>query len=288
MLIVNNAEWTILRNYKIILVYIDPIMLTRNKHTTERAMGTKTENSKLSCSAPDEKRLPIKTDEIRCSNAGETTNEEKLTLILNKLNDVCVDIQGIKISMNKIEDRISNLTERMDNIAQTVEQHSKDILLTNFAIDALEQYTRRNNLRFFGLEELPSENVDNIIIQLIKDKLNIDLNIIDIERAHRIGKKTATKTRPVIVKFASYRTRALVFHARKALKGLKIFIQEDLTKYRHDLMKRATGIFGYGKAWSRDGRIFWIEANETGEAKCTREISELEAYLRRVEAQKIR
>lgn len=103
--------------------------------------------------------------------------------------------------MANIEKRISSVTERVEGISQVVEQNSKDILLTNHSVDALEQYARRNNLRIFGLEETQSEDVDGMVLRLINEKLNININNEGIERTHRIGKKTATYMRPVIIKF---------------------------------------------------------------------------------------
>lgn len=253
-------------------------MLTRNKNSVEKTTGT----TKFNCPAIDEKQLSVKTNEIKSSSVN-TTSEENLVLILNKLSAVSDDMQGIKTSIDRIEGRISSVVEKLEGITQVVEQHTKDILLTNFSVDSLEQYTRRNNLRFFGLKETDSENVDDIIMQLIQEKLNININLVDIERAHRIGKKSATNVRPVIVKFSSYRMRELVLRARRSLKGSKIFVHEDLTKYRHDLLMRAARIFGKGKVWSRDGRIFWLEQRENGETRCTRELAEMEEFLRRVE-----
>lgn len=262
-------------------------MLTRNKNATEKVSGTKTESAKLSCSSSvfEENKPSIKTGEIIVNEV--IKGEDKLTLILSKLNDVCTDIHGIRTSIDNIEQRISKVTYKVENMERVVNQHTNDILMTNFTIDTLEQYARRNNLRFFGLAEKPSENIDNIILQVIKEKMNIDINIHDIERAHRIGKKTASNTRPIIVKFVSYRTRATVFQARRLLKGQKIYIQEDLTKYRHSLMLKATTVFGRERVWSRDGRIFWLEVRENGEmARCTKEIGQLEAYLKTLGVEK--
>lgn len=124
--------------------------------------------------------------------------------------------------------------------------------------DMLQQYTRRNNLRIYGIPEKQNENTDAIVINLLKEKLNIDLGIDRIERSHRIGNlKTG---RHIIVKFSSYRDRHRIFENRRKLKGTGIVISEDLTKTRLNILKSAQKKFNRENVWSLDGTI-WIKIN---------------------------
>ena len=60
-----------------------------------------------------------------------------------------------------------------------------------------------------------------------------------LDRVHRVGPKDPTgKPRPILVKFARYGDRAMVFRAKSKLKRMKVngnsvFINEDLTKNVH-------------------------------------------------------
>ena len=62
--------------------------------------------------------------------------------------------------------------------------------LNVFNVDALEQYSRRENLRIYGSPESKEKQDDgeNIVFELAKE-LNIELKNYDIQRAHRLGKK---------------------------------------------------------------------------------------------------
>ena len=54
-------------------------------------------------------------------------------------------------------------------------------------------------------------------MKLSRQELNEDALIADLDRTHRIGKKrkSGSKPRPVIVKFARYKIREKVFKSKK-------------------------------------------------------------------------
>jgi hypothetical protein len=64
-----------------------------------------------------------------------------------------------------------------------------------------------------------------------------------------------------MVKFTNYDARFRVYSNRSKLKALKhkIYINEDLTKRRHNLLKRLLELKKQkvvSNAWSNDGRLF--------------------------------
>ena len=123
-----------------------------------------------------------------------------------------------------------------------------------------EQYSRRNCLRITGLKETTGENTDDMIIKLANEKLNVELTLPEIDRSHRIGSKKPTKIRSIIVKFATYRSRAAVIKQRRRLKDSGIVLREDLTKQNRDLLKSATEHPLTTYAWTLDGKVFALFA----------------------------
>ncbi|KAH3815286.1 hypothetical protein DPMN_143808 [Dreissena polymorpha] len=61
--------------------------------------------------------------------------------------------------------------------------------ILNDALDASEQYRRRNSLRIFGIpeSEKSNESTDTIVMNLCKS-LGADVSIGEIDRSHRTGK----------------------------------------------------------------------------------------------------
>ena len=126
-------------------------------------------------------------------------------------------------------------------------------------MDQQEQYSRRNCLLFFGFDETPEEDTDEIILHLSNETLGVPLKKADLERTHRNGSKDKHSKkkipRPIIAKFKSYRDRQEVISKRRVLKGKGKSIQEGLTKANQELLKNARESEKVKAAWSRDGRI---------------------------------
>ena len=138
----------------------------------------------------------------------------------------------------------------------------------------MEQYTRRNSLRFYGIPENQSkgkqEDTDTVIQKVVQEKLGIKIEKADICRSHRIGGKPNSRDfpsnnnqpqprpRPIIVKFVSYNTRRRVFMNKRKLKGQKITIREDLTKANRDVLTSAIQKYGERNTWTMDGRIYFV------------------------------
>uniref|UniRef100_A0A8D9AYW8 Uncharacterized protein n=1 Tax=Cacopsylla melanoneura TaxID=428564 RepID=A0A8D9AYW8_9HEMI len=124
--------------------------------------------------------------------------------------------------------------------------------------DAAEAYSRRNCLLLFGLKEdaKNEEEVEKLVLQVFQSKLQLDIQMGDIDRAHRLGRvKDAGKPRPIIVKFVSYRARRLCFSNKSKLKGEQISIGESLTKKRLAILNKARDTYGVVNCWTSDGKI---------------------------------
>ena len=153
----------------------------------------------------------------------------------------------------------------------------KRVIALENDVDELEQYSRRNCLLIHGVKEDNKEEVEEKVKDVVNTKLELNLESRDFDRMHRLGKRTpasATKPRPIIVKFASYRQRSKVFSQKKHLKKFKtptanIVITENLTKKRYALLNKCRDEFGNRNAWSYDGRIFAITDDDETRAAFT-------------------
>ena len=117
--------------------------------------------------------------------------------------------------------------------------------LNIFHTDNLEQYSRRENIRIYGIPESNSHNnrVDGETSLLkIATALQIDLEPKNIQRVYRLGKRkysTSAKPRPIIARFISYKKRNQFLYSKSKLKENSEFnnayITEDLTTLRFKL-----------------------------------------------------
>ena len=54
-------------------------------------------------------------------------------------------------------------------------------------VDQQAQYSRRNCLLFHGVKEEKDEDTESIIINTVKEEMDIEIFPNDLDRSHRIG-----------------------------------------------------------------------------------------------------
>ena len=161
--------------------------------------------------------------------------------------------------------------EVMDKALKKIETynstHNSDpVLMANvrrltFENDRLEQYTRRENLRVFGVpvtaDERPHET-EQKAIEMMK-KTGVTITKDDIADCHRVG-RFHDGSRPIIVRFVNRRKRTEVMRNKKALRDKdeckKVYLNDDLTSLRARLLKYVKDLPKVDKAWTIGGRIF--------------------------------
>ena len=163
------------------------------------------------------------------------TNEMSIMELQNKLDSKTAEITLLKESISEE----SNKREKFEN-----------------QLNDLEQYTRSNSIRIFGVREQTDEHTDQIAIDLAREKLGFSLSNGDIDRSHRVYQKDPNKPKPIIVKLCSYNVKTQFMKNKKKLKGSGVSIQEDLTKTTVNLLRKTSDHQKVNTAWTTDGRVF--------------------------------
>ena len=208
--------------------------------------------------ALNDKSVQEKLQDVICTNL-----KQEITILNQKLVPVQRDQQ-----INQLENKVQSLENKCDD---------------------LEQYSRRNSLRITGIpEKVNDDDPCQKSLDLFESmQINPPIILQDIDRIHRVGPKMENKPRPILVKFSNYQARHRVYKARTKLrKGgrdpnrpwgiqtaanveaddqpvqpqqhLQVFINEDLTKNRANLLwkarnkKRAKRIYD---CWTYDGQV---------------------------------
>lgn len=161
-----------------------------------------------------------------------------------------------------IEEKIKPLVDGISAIEASLKDNVTKFADVDKRLDSLEQYSRRNNLRIYGLSEKNGENTDDLVLQLFNGKLNLNLSLRDVDRTHRVGRAVNGRDRPLLVKFVTYRDRFDVFRRKSQLKGTSIVIKEDLTSFRAKLYQEAAKKYGRNNVWSVDGKVIVSYENQ--------------------------
>ena len=180
--------------------------------------------------------------------------------------------QGLKESINFDGHEISDAVKNVSLDANALmNEHNKLAV----QIDDLEQYTRRTNIRIYGIPESTdaSEDIDALSTNFFSNELGIDLTPADISRSHRVGKR-GTKPRPIIVRLTKHNTKVQILRKRRQLKINKRphNIQEDLTLPRREILRSLKNIEEgiINKVWTADGVIFFLPSSHTSTIeRCT-------------------
>ena len=228
----------------------------------------------------DTDTILLKMTELLCDE--QILKKMKTTLFPHELSD----------KLDHLSAQVELLTKQLATKEQRITELEKKVATLEAQTDAVEQYSRRANLRFHGIPDSDGEDTDSLIITLINEQINVETRVqnTDIERSHRVGpkldKQGRRRVRPIIVRFAKERTRDVVYRARFRLKDVNakrpldnIFINEDLTSTLASLAAEARSIKKAGKiqdTWKYNGNI--LKKNARSDIIQVREFADLASY----------
>ncbi|CAG2223095.1 unnamed protein product [Mytilus edulis] len=162
-------------------------------------------------------------------------------------------------------------------------------------LDDMEQYSRRTCLKISGIPEPETatfdEDTDSKVLSVINKMIikhhDRKLSLRDIGRTHRIGERKKGRTRDIIIRFISYRDRALVYSNKKNLKMVndeqdnvkkRIYVNEALTLKRATLFRKARQLKHdklINSCWTHDGKILVrnLTKDETFQIKTEKDLT---------------
>lgn len=143
--------------------------------------------------------------------------EEALKEILDGQKNIQDRLEAIETKLKNVEECTAVIKQFHNKFSQ-LENSIK--ALENQMVD-LEDRSRRNNLIVFGLPEVVNETAEGLAKSVIEDlfQKTLDVTVCSIERMHRLGRKTAHRPRPVIMRFMDHREKLAVLINCPKLKG---------------------------------------------------------------------
>ena len=190
---------------------------------------------------------------------GEIKKLEKLDAIETTLKDLTSrlgnvestidkmreDARAVDSSIKRMDESLTHLNKEAEELRGTVEDKDKQIEYLHTQHLYLESYSRRENLKFFGIPESEasaSEGKDAVgTIDVLRDFLHDVLGFRDpkrnmeFQREHRFGKSVLGKPRPILARFLRYQDHETMLRARFELKDTEYVILQD---FLQEIMKR--------------------------------------------------
>ena len=194
----------------------------------------------------EEKVLNIVRNGISDTNARLDRLTQEISDNNIKLNDLSKETDDLKLSIETsqeiTDEKFKEINKKLNNDKQQHGNKIDELWQENEYLREklrdIEDRCRRDNLRIDGLQEVENETweqTEKILKGMIQEKLEIQ--DINIERAHRVGSTSNASPRIVVAKFSSFKGKQLVLSAAKKLKGENIYINEDFSKETMDIRK---------------------------------------------------
>ncbi|XP_022814837.1 uncharacterized protein LOC111358070 [Spodoptera litura] len=129
------------------------------------------------------------------------------------------------------------------------------------SMDNMQMRSRRKILLLHGVSESEpkEEDTTQVVVQVVKDRLKLDIKPSDIKRCHRMG-RVSQKARPILLKLHDVALRDNIWRGKTKCKGSGVTISEFLTKIRHNTFMAARERFGVNQCWTREGTIYVLDS----------------------------
>ena len=231
------------------------------------------------------------------SNQAKMEKDDFLQMLLENIGEI-LSTKGAQEAIKNatgetlkdLSDRQTNLEEKQGETDKAIGDLKRENSVLHSKIDSMEQASRNKTLRISGLDEAEHENTTDSVINMVKEKLKIEVKKKDIAACFRIGKLKAdqpenertpanpsSNSRPILLILENEAMKKDIYRARLRLnkKNNKdqaksfIFINEDLTSRRAQLSQQARGAVKRGdihSSWTLDGNIY-IKTSGTSPAK---------------------
>lgn len=171
---------------------------------------------------------------------------QELRKIRRDLDDqkIAIEKSGEKVTEkvtqninNILEDKFKLYNEKYEQLKEKCENQEKRLYF-------LEKQARKNNIVFFGIKDMETSysNLENLIVDFIKEHFSQELDRRDIQEVRRVGKK-GEKPRPIIVTFGSLGIKINLFKNKNVLNNTGYYIMEDfpqnILEKRKELQEQA-------------------------------------------------
>ena len=197
-----------------------------------------------------------------------TSIEETIEKVLERKLEEFIERKLEEFLERKLEEVLGNKMGEMDRkLEKATERQEIDSIKLKMELEKNEQRLRRDNFIIQGFRETETEKVDDLLegMRHLCEVLNVPFQREAIGDIHRIGKKSAGKSRPVLVKSNAIQ-KARIFQKKRELRGNsslkdnpaledKVLIYEDLTLPRRKLLQEVKKCSSVEYCYTRDGQI---------------------------------
>ena len=147
----------------------------------------------------------------------------------HEIEEMKSEVKSLKESVRFTQDEVDTLKEDSKRNTEEMKEGLEDLSMRVAQLEKkletavkenikLEQYTRRENLRFNNIAEQEGEDCKALIRGVIQNEMGIDASNINFHAVHRMGKKIQNRCRPITARFISREDRNEIWSNRGKIK----------------------------------------------------------------------
>ncbi len=154
------------------------------------------------------------------------------------VNEIQVDVTDLKQSLTYTQEEVKDLSKTLESLESRAQETEMRVGLCEAMktqnrllldkITSLEDYSRRENLIFEGVPQRPGENCENLVYEILTDKLGLAdaRERIKFVRTHRL--KAGPKGPPALItRFEHFQHKLEVWKQCTKLRNTNIWIRDD-------------------------------------------------------------
>ena len=178
---------------------------------------------------------------------------------------------AVSATCEEMARRLAEQQKKIDGLETEVRQLTAVVTEQAQALNDIDQYSRKGSIIVSGMLEQANESVEDKVVELGRC-VGVDVaGHIDV--AHRMGRLSSGRTRPIIIRFKTFGARQELFAARRRLRtpafaagqhitaavAAKIFLSDSLTRTNQEILYK-------GRQMRKDGRL-WAVWSDAGKLK---------------------
>ena len=174
-------------------------------------------------------------------SGNNSLTNERLDYLSKDINELK---ESLEFSQNDYDDKFKNMGDKIQKLEEKINLMKEELhviqttkpswpIETDAKLIDQEDRSRRNNLRFEGIKEHENESWEdckNKVYDLLENKVEMDIENVIIERAHRTRKKNKNRWRPIVAQFPFYKDKMNILKNCKMLKNTRFSIFEDFCR----------------------------------------------------------
>lgn len=188
----------------------------------------------------------------------EKEAEKRETQLKQKIDRLTTDVDKLTMENETLREKICEANKNNRDLQKEMNEVRDLATFSTVKSNYNEQYSRKNNIKIYGIPETKGENIVEVVKSTLKKKGGVEVDHRDIEAVHRIPGSRPNAPRPILMKMRNNDKKANIMRCRSAVKDSpgNVRLGDDVTKENRELIVRLIDHESITSAWYFNGSVY--------------------------------